>query len=70
MHDGSDFGSSLLLYYELNPVNQRYDFRDADAEHDVATHMGIDMDIVSSGESKLEEVQRKVGGHRVDVQDA
>jgi len=64
--DGSDLGCYLLLYYELNPLNQRYEFRDADAEHDISIALGMDFDTISAGESKEDELSRKTEKLEID----
>lgn len=56
--DGTDHGACLLLYYDRNPLNQRYEFRDADSEHDISELLGLDFNTISKGESHDEENQR------------
>lgn len=57
--DGLDMASCLSFYYEMNPVTSIYEFRDTDAEADVADAMGIDFGVCSDGESLSESQERK-----------
>lgn len=57
--DGMDMSSCLCFYYEKNPVTSIYEFRDNDAEADVADAMGIDFGVCSEGESLTDSQERK-----------
>nr|QYA18309.1 hypothetical protein KOM_12_39 [Clandestinovirus] len=57
--DGQDDSSCLAFYYERNPVTSIYEFRDADAEADIADVMGMDIQVCSDGESLSESQERK-----------
>lgn len=47
--DGSDEDSYLEIYYELNPVSGVYEFKDCDAEEDIADLMKIEYKVCSLG---------------------
>ena len=57
--DGADYGACLELYYERNPVNGIYEFRDQDAELDIAEAMGMDLRVCTEGESTAEKKTRR-----------
>lgn len=57
--DGLDMSSCLCFYYEQNPLTSIYEFRDSDAEADIADAMGIDFGVCSEGESLRESQERK-----------
>lgn len=56
--DGTCRENCLSFYYEKNVVNQAYEFRDEDAEMDIADILGIDMNITVEGESIQEKETR------------
>ena len=49
----------LLFYYELNPVNNIYQFYNNESELDFAEILGIDLNITIEGESIQEKNDRK-----------
>lgn len=57
--DGEDTSSCLCFYYSQNPVTSIYEFRDNDAEADIADMMEIDIVVCSEGESLSESQERK-----------
>jgi len=50
--NGQEAGSCLNLFYERNPVNGVYTFRDEDAENDMADILGISSRVCSLGENE------------------
>ena len=58
--DGKCSENCLLFYYEKNFVNQVYNFRDEDAEFDIANILGIDINITVEGESIEDKNSRKI----------
>ena len=56
--DGKDYGACLTLYYDKNPLNGIYEFRDEDAEMDIAEQLGFDIIVCTTGESLKEKEER------------
>lgn len=57
--NGSSPDSYLEFFYECNPINNTYIFRDEDSENDFADLLGINLSVVSEGESKEELKERR-----------
>ena len=67
--NGESQENCLLFYYDLNPVNKIYSFKDEDLENDFADILGIDLHTVSTGESKDEESERNKCESSEDTQE-
>lgn len=57
--DGSCIENCFLFYYEYSPVSGEYLFKDEDSENDLAEMFGYDFHTVTTGESLIDEVERK-----------
>lgn len=65
--DGSSADSFLSFFYELNPINSVYKFKDDDSENDFADLLGINFSVISEGESKEDENKRKMEQERIEA---
>jgi hypothetical protein len=51
--------NTLQFYYSRSPLTSIYEFVDENAEHDIASIIGIDLTLTMDGETKDELIKRK-----------
>jgi hypothetical protein len=51
--------NTLQFYYSRSPLTSIYEFVDENAEHDIASIIGIDLTLTMEGETKDEMIKRK-----------
>ncbi len=57
--NGEDETCCLCFYYDKNPTNGYYEFKDPDSELDMADILGIDMKVCVAGETEESERIRR-----------
>lgn len=56
--DGSSPDSFLSFFYELNPIDRNYIFKDDDSEADFAEAIGLSIHVVSTGDDRDRDEER------------
>lgn len=65
--DGSSPRWCLLHYYERNPVNGIYEFRDSYAEKKIGDIIGLDLTVVTTGTSVEKEVEEEAAAREEEA---